>query len=476
MAEFLFPKPFPDETIFSVLCRFHLLAGFSHFKNYTLPFLGVNTGRPNAEFPCFLPRIAEISGLDVNALAKDLTSIHYYEPFVSRNDYLEALKALTTGDTKSLQSQLGSIANRIAPGNYLKFCPECLRNDNDKYGVPYWHRVHQLIGVTACPRHSCHLVSQRRSKYRVQFPEQTCSAEDGISEECAISHLISEEFTDTTAPLTKTEMTPRYLHRLRELGLTTTRGHIRQKLLHSFLSEKFAALSKCSAAYKYLALQSKNECYPECLFYSPDSNHQPLKHFLLIHTLFDSWSAFAACECKSQCDASSESNKTDVHKTEPDWEAALHQLKQGVSMRSAASTFATTVSTLKIKAQQKGIAVDVRPKKIFRAEERAIWRKLFMGVKTHTVAAEYGVSVAAIEKILSKHPLLIPLRARIWYRADCKRHQANIEGYWTTHSTATRNEIKKNCSASYTWLYKHENDWLYKNLPEEIPRRLRYTH
>ena len=476
MVEFLFPKPFPDETIFSVLCRFHLLAGFSHFKNHTLPLLGVSTARPSTEFPCFLPRIAELSGLNVHDLATDLTSIHYYEPFISRDDYLGALKALTTGDTKNLQSRLGSIANRIASGNCLNFCPECLRSDKDKYGVSYWHRVHQLVGITVCPKHSYHLISQRRSKYRVQFPEQTCSAEEGMSEECAISHLIAEEFTDLTAKLTKTEMTPRYLHQLRELGLTTTCGRIRQKLLHSFLSEKLAVLSKCSPVYKYLALQSKNECYPECIFYNPESNHQPLKHLLLIHALFESWSAFAACECESQCNTSTESHKTNVRKTEPDWKVVLAQLEKGASMRSVASTFATTVSTVKVKAQQKGIVVDVRPKKIYKTEERAIWRKLFVGVKTHTIAAEYDVSVASIEKILSKHPLLIPLRTRIWYRADFNRHQTNIVEYWKAHPTATRNEIKKHCSASYTWLYKHEKNWLYNNLPEEIPRSLRYIH
>jgi hypothetical protein len=478
MPEYLFPKPFPDETVFSVLCRFHLLAAFPNFKNYTLPFLGINAARPNAEFPCCLPRIAEVSGIDVNDLARDLTSIHYYEPFVSSDDYIDAFNALTTGKTKSLQSKLGAIANRIAPGNCLKCCPECMELDNDRYGVAYWHRVHQLIGVTVCPTHYCHLVSQRRSKYSVQFPEIIQHMENGVVEECAMSRLISDEFSDRYSILTREEMVPHYLHQLGELGLLTTNGRVRQKLLRSLLSAKLNTLSKHSSAYQHLAAQCKKECYPECLLYNPDSNHQPVKHFFLIYALFESWSGFTENirHCTTYCDTRVAPNKIQAQNIEPSWSDALTLLQKGVSMRTVAAKFSTTVSTLKIKAQQKGIAVNVRPKKIFRTEERAIWRKLFIGKKTQVLADEYGVSVGAIEKILSKHPRLKLLRARIWYVSDLKRHQGQIIEYLKFHPTTTRNGIKKGCPASYTWLYKHEKEWLYLNLPKEIPRGQRYLH
>ena len=40
-------------------------------------------------------------------------------------------------------------------GQYLRYCPECVREDIEKYGEAYWHRLPQLPGVKLCPKHGC---------------------------------------------------------------------------------------------------------------------------------------------------------------------------------------------------------------------------------------------------------------------------------------------------------------------------------
>ncbi len=37
---------------------------------------------------------------------------------------------------------------------FLKFCPACIEEDTQKYGEPYWHRMHQVPGVLVCTIHS----------------------------------------------------------------------------------------------------------------------------------------------------------------------------------------------------------------------------------------------------------------------------------------------------------------------------------
>jgi len=122
-----------------------------------------------------------------------------------------------------------------------------------------------------------------------------------------------------------------------------------------------------------------------------------------------------------------------------------------------------------------GVVVNTRPSKVYEDIERAIWLKLFIGEKTQDVAAEFSLSVEAIENVLTKHPELKLLRKRIWYFADFTHHQNQILNYVQANSNVTRNEIKLAMAASYMWLYKHEKEWLYQNIPTEIPRNKRYV-
>lgn len=39
----------------------------------------------------------------------------------------------------------------------LRVCPQCVFEDDRKYGTVYWHRRHQFAGLRICPRHKCEL-------------------------------------------------------------------------------------------------------------------------------------------------------------------------------------------------------------------------------------------------------------------------------------------------------------------------------
>ena len=40
----------------------------------------------------------------------------------------------------------------------LCYCPLCMQEEMERYGEPYWHRLHQLPGVTCCITHKVKLV------------------------------------------------------------------------------------------------------------------------------------------------------------------------------------------------------------------------------------------------------------------------------------------------------------------------------
>ncbi|MDR6366988.1 hypothetical protein QE396_002916 [Enterobacter sp. SORGH_AS 287] len=55
----------------------------------------------------------------------------------------------------------------------LKHCPVCAHCDIRKYGVAYWHRQHQIAGITSCHHHQVrlnHIADSRLSSLHLHFP------------------------------------------------------------------------------------------------------------------------------------------------------------------------------------------------------------------------------------------------------------------------------------------------------------------
>lgn len=467
----LFPKPMPDETVFSLLCRFHLVSAQGSFKANTLKMMGINASRPSNELPSFLPAFSKASGISINQLIHKFTSVHYYEPFVSKTSFQALVSGLTNGNTSSLQSKLGMVANRMMQGQSLKFCPQCAAEDIEKYGITYWRVTHQLVGATVCSEHHCQLCGVPRKSVKVMLPPQ-CSQVECNDVDCDLTQLIFDEFHDSGFSYCLNKLRSCYEQQLNLLGLLTASGRIRQKLLKSFLSDRLSQLTVTSKSYRLLSSECRHGRYPECLFYLEHCNHQPLKHLFLIFSLFGSWRAFKGSFKSSNkvCKPVEPSNNI---KNSIEWVTGFDLLNEGQSLRQAATAIGTTVSTLKIKAQQKGIPVDTRPSKVFEDTQRTIWRKLFIGTDCKKIALTMKLSVGAVEKVLSRYPELVELRKKIRYFNKRQQHRQNLTNL--LHKFKTRNEIRTALSGSYMWLYKHDKKWLYESLPEAIPRQQRYS-
>jgi hypothetical protein len=472
MLDYLCPRPLPNETVFSWLCRYHLLAGHSSFRKFTLPLVGVNASRPANEFPSYLPKLSELSGIAIDSIIYDMTSAHYYQPFISSATYEELFLSLRSGNTSSLQSRLGLVANRMMQGGYLKYCPKCVFYDREHFGIAYWHREHQLVGISACTIHGCHLVEMRKLSKNILFPDSSGTVEYCGVEEYELNKLISDELFDASSQITKEIVYKLYHQQLKNLGFKTSTGRVRQQNLKQFLLNKLANLRHLSPHYDVLIEQINKEQYPECLFYRADCTHQPLKHFFLIYALFGSWSAFInEIDNVGLKQATHAYHSKAVDNKKSFWLTAIQMLKNGESLRKVAEKIGTTVSTLKIKAVQNRVAVNRRPSKIKPDVERAIWRNLLMGKKTQYIALEFNLSVGAIEKVLTQYKGLKQHRKHIWYVDVFNKHQICINEFLNTNPDATRNQIRKEVRASYYWLYKHEKEWLYRQLPKRVIAR-----
>ena len=119
------------------------------------------------------------------------------------------------------------------------------------------------------------------------------------------------------------------------------------------------------------------------------------------------------------------------------------------------------------------IPVNRRRQKLSEELERTVWRKLFVGLPTETIASELSLSISTVESIMRCHSYLRGLRSRSRnYRARMLHRQACTE-YFRVNPMAYRNEFRLEQPKRYIWLYRHDKEWLNENLPKPIERASR---
>lgn len=460
-----FPAPIDGETVYSWLSRYHFWSGHNSFRKHSLALFEVNSGQAAAEFPSFLPQLSSQTGVDIDWIIEHMVDVSFYRPFLTGEQYLSVINLLKQGKTAALQSQLGMVANRITPGKELYFCPKCVESDIAETGFPFWHVEHQIVGLISCPEHHTELLTLKKIRSLAALPPVRC-ARDADSEIDSLSRLILAEYKSDLI-LEQPKLTLTYLARLNEFGLITSCGHLRLNLIKEVISKAIASFSEFGP-YKQL-LDIANNQYPKCLFYNSAANHHPIKHLFFIYVLFGSWKKFEAYYLNTKpLESPAEPKAIIPNITLSEQDKAL--LISGTSLRSVSASSGISVSTLKVLAQQQSIEINTRPQKIFKAVERDIWRKLFVGATCSDIAQEFEVSVGAVEQILRKHQYLKPLRKKVWLYKDQCNHRTQLKSYFEYNPHHTRKQFRADNSASYMWLYRHDKEWLEEHLPEKMNR------
>lgn len=155
-GSYILPVPYPDELLYSVLTRYHLRSNNSSMKWTLREVYGTESVIPTIDLPSHLEALAirnADSRLTVDQLIDDHTFYPYYIPFLTKDRAEQLRKAMKSSNGSGIHVLVGITASTVERGRDLLFCPLCYEDDIQQYGEPYWHRLHQLPGVKACPVH-----------------------------------------------------------------------------------------------------------------------------------------------------------------------------------------------------------------------------------------------------------------------------------------------------------------------------------
>src|ERR1035437_1785750 len=151
----ILPSPYPDELAYSVQSRYASILGAAAYIINCHLF-----ARRKQECGPLRPMYPTVSVFERG----DATERHEHVaewlhaqtnwPYVARFLKPTSLRKSWRGYV-SPSSTSGNDPVSFGPltSQFLRYCPCCARVDTERYGEPYWHRVHNLPAVHACPTH-----------------------------------------------------------------------------------------------------------------------------------------------------------------------------------------------------------------------------------------------------------------------------------------------------------------------------------
>ena len=152
------PTPYPDELAFSWFSRYYVHAGCLTHKAALQELLAKRCNNPSKEFLGQLSQDAKAAIQAIMPLEDAIlnhTMFPQYARFLPAKERTEALHKLAHEVTDP--NRLFGIQPRVEQEQYLRYCPLCAAENRDAYGEAYWHRKHQIRGMTVCTKHKCRL-------------------------------------------------------------------------------------------------------------------------------------------------------------------------------------------------------------------------------------------------------------------------------------------------------------------------------
>jgi hypothetical protein len=487
-----FPDPYPEELLYSVIARYQervmvidrkaaLLDLFGTLNALAVIALPSHLGALVANLPPGNPYTPEI-------LIKQNTLLPYFAPFLERNQ-LESIMADMIGERGSaVAGRAGLMASTVKDPTTLQFCPCCVEADRKQYGEAYWHRVHQLPGVCCCPHHHVTMllnskVSTHNARTRHGFVtlEAVLRSQEEALEEVADQRSPVQKFIAQESQRLLANWMPSlgfevlqgcYITALQEKDLALPSGRARARELVTGIIDYFG----CDFLRQYgCDLPDDSEhTWVLRMVRRPKGSQHPLKHLLLLHFLGLDVDTFLK-------DGAHKSEKK--HQSWPCLNPAANHYGRPVIPAPRKTYRRTNGNTYGIFACDCGFSYRCPLDDDPFAKARvltfgALWEDLLRelnqmpGVSLLEAARTLKVDPGTIHnhatrlnlsrwaKPGSVKELLVPCRdLHLIHRRTWMKHKKD-------NPDKSRTELRCTLPGIYTWLYRHDREWLQEHQPE----------
>ena len=153
-----FPEIYPDELLYSQFARYYARTGYARYvfvvsdlyknESLTMPSIEfVNKFTDDA-----MHWITKTEPWEI--ITEQHTMYPAYIRFLPLERRKEAVNSILSCNGNWKKHMCLPVLNEK---RYLRYCPECAKEDRAIYGEAYWHREHQLPRIQICQKHGCYL-------------------------------------------------------------------------------------------------------------------------------------------------------------------------------------------------------------------------------------------------------------------------------------------------------------------------------
>jgi transposase len=421
---------------------------------------------------------------EARALALRHTILGYFLAFRGPADAEAILHRIRVASFPALKMRLGIPASRVGGYHPLRSCSECTREDMSLIGRPLWHVEHQLPSVFVCRRHFRPLVQHRHRISPVHqriwlLPTDTSSSErleTYVASDRALGALLrlaefsSQAFLLEPGHAEGKRLTNAYRAWAVRAGGMTRFGYLRHHRLLDALRDTLELLRETLTRLGPASFSLNLDALLSSLARTRPKPAHPLKHLLIITSMFERWESFldylVPSADEAACNKPREDARANTRRDVADNKAAfLSYVDQRLSIRAAALSAGVSVATGVRWAKRSGIVFPSRAKLLSPAVLSRLKRDLGAGQERRRAAERAGVSKATVDRLLSTdHALRDRWQAARHETARSRSRLAILNAVRRSPQLRT-SEIRKANPAAWTWLYRHDKLWLEAALP-----------
>lgn len=417
------------------------------------------------------------------------TILTYYLPFLPKARQEQIINAAKYENCSSIYTKLGIIAGSLCKKDGIYYCSVCAKDDIQLNGEAYIHREHQLQGVKVCPHHGKLLrryILQKKDVSRVQFirldndlldlteaSETVENYEIMLKLSKAAYYLLETELKN----INKDVILEKYKNLLYEKGLTTSSKQVKQMELYeefqNFYGDKLLMTLESS-------IDNDNE-YNWLRVITRDLRRvvHPIRHLLIINFLVDNIEEFfkdinnkynpfgeAPWPCLNKMASHYKKNVVKSLKITEDYKSRL-----------PVGTFNCSCGFV---YSRKGPDISLEDRyKIGRIKDfGAVWEN-----KLNSYLKEHRYGLRELARLMKCDPKTI-IKFDLKFGTNNFKNNTTVEELVlednksildiykkdildniALYPIASRTEIRSLCKKQYTYIYRRDKEWLYKNLP-----------
>lgn len=132
-----FPDPYPDELLYSACARYAKRTSYLNKQSVMVDLFGNRALSAIVDFPTrlqyFISVLPESHNYSVEKLIDENTLLPFHQPFMPIERAKIVRDEMKHEGNNRLQTRLGVRIKQIEYPEYLRYCPECINEDREKY-------------------------------------------------------------------------------------------------------------------------------------------------------------------------------------------------------------------------------------------------------------------------------------------------------------------------------------------------------